>query len=77
VSSAQRNRRGQKSPKPDDVYTFLRDACQSAGALLMRCSVKQMDEVWVIAEPPGWVRKTLNTIQQWWSGTATITLLEG
>ena len=77
VSSAQRNRRGQKSPKPDDVYNFLRDACQTAGALLMRCSVKQLDEVWVVAQPPGWVRKTLNTIQQWWSGTATITLLEG
>jgi len=76
ISDLQFTKRGSRDHDPRDFYKWLREASQSAEAIFMRANDSLMDEIYVIVEPPSLFRTFINVLQNWISGTVTVTLRE-
>ena len=77
ASSIQRDLSGvSKDANPDELLTWLKEAAVNTKGILMRSIWEQMDNKYVVVEPPTLLRAFTNNILGYWGGTATVTLRE-
>jgi hypothetical protein len=61
---------------PDELTNFLKDAARRARRIHMRSLWEQMDDVFVVVEPPSLFRRFSNRVLNFWGGTHTLILRE-
>ena len=76
ISDIQHTKRGSKGEDPIEFYKWYLDAARSAKALRLRGPDEIMDDIYVIAEPPGFFRQFIIPVLGWLGGRVTITLRE-
>ncbi|MCH7662561.1 MAG: hypothetical protein IH859_01660 [Chloroflexi bacterium] len=67
---------GGKDHDPDAFTTWLKDAARQAKRIHMRAVWEQMDDKFVIVEPPKLRRTFTNRILGWWGGTQEVSIRE-
>ncbi|KKM22392.1 hypothetical protein LCGC14_1625790, partial [marine sediment metagenome] len=76
IASNQKTKRSTPDHKPDDILTWLKNAAKQAEVLHMRSRWKQMDDIYVIVEPPSLMRSFANAIRKTWKGSVVFTVRE-
>ena len=67
---------GNPDADADDKVYFLKDCARGAKKVLMRSIWEQLDNIYVVVEPPTIIRQFTDTILRWWGGWTTITVRE-
>jgi hypothetical protein len=67
---------GGKDHDPDAFTSWLKQAARQAKRIHMRAVWEQMDDKFVIVEPPTLMRTFSNRILGWWGGSQTLTIRE-
>ena len=67
---------GGKQADPDELLSWLKAAAAGSKRILMRSVWAQMDEKYVIVEPPTLLRQFTNHLLGYWGGSVVITLRE-
>ncbi len=67
---------GGKHADPDELLSWLKAAAVGSRRILMRSVWAQMDEKYVIVEPPTLLRQFTNHLLGYWGGSVVITLRE-
>lgn len=65
-----------RSGGPDAFMAWIKAAARGARKITMRAIWEDMDERYVVVEPPALLGQFGNTLLGWWDGTVTITLRE-
>jgi hypothetical protein len=76
ISDMQITKSGNPDHDPDEIMTWFKGAAGSAKRIHMRSIWKQMDDKFVVIEPPSLMREFANTILKWWGGVVTLTVRE-
>lgn len=77
TSSIQRDLSGvSKDADPDELLTWLKEAAVNTKAILMRSIWEQMDNKYVVVEPPTLLRAFTNNLLGYWGGSVMITVRE-
>jgi hypothetical protein len=76
IASNQKTKRSTPDHKPDDILTWLKNAAKQAEVLHMRSRWEQMDDIFVIVEPPNLMRSFANAIRKTWKGSVIFTVRE-
>ncbi|MBN2503152.1 MAG: hypothetical protein JXB38_20410 [Anaerolineales bacterium] len=76
LAGLQAERGGGLDESPDAFMQWLKAAAVSARRVHLRSVWAQMDDVYVVVEPPSLLRQVSNTVSNWWGGTATVMLRE-
>jgi hypothetical protein len=76
LAGLQSDRGGGLDDSPDAFMGWLKAAAHSAKRVRLRSVWAQMDDVYVIVEPPSLLRQVSNTLANWWGGTAAVVLRE-
>lgn len=69
VRARGRTKTGQQDFRPDQVTNFLKLAARSAGKIYMRSTLAQLDDKFVLVEPPTVLRSAANSFLGWMNGT--------
>lgn len=67
---------GGKDHDPDAFTNWLKDAARNARRIHMRARWEQMDDIYVIVEPPTLLRNFTNRVLGWWGGTLKLNIRE-
>ena len=76
VADLQRNRIGGVDNDPDKFTFWLKNAARQAKRIRMRSIWEQLDDKFVVVEPPTILRQFTNAILNWWGGTMLVTVRE-
>jgi len=76
VADLQRNRIGGTDKDPDKFTFWLKKASREAKRIRMRSIWEQMDDKFVVVEPPTILRQFTNAILNWWGGTMLVSVRE-
>lgn len=76
IGHNQLTRVGGKDHDPDAFTTWLKQAARQAKRIHMRSVWEQMDDKYVIVEPPTLIRNFTNRILGWWGGSQDLTIRE-
>jgi len=68
--------RGNVSKDLKDFYNWLWSSSETTRLIRMRTSIPEIDDMWVVVEPPGVVRRSLNKLLGNWTGSFELTLRE-
>ncbi|MDH5508545.1 MAG: hypothetical protein OEZ02_15085, partial [Anaerolineae bacterium] len=76
VADNQLTNSGGRDHDPDKFANWLKQAAQQAKRVRMRAIWEQMDDRYVIVEPPNLFRQFTNKILGWWGGSMSLTIRE-
>lgn len=77
VGHTQRDLTGtNKDHDPDEILDWLKDAAGNSKGMFLRSIWKQLDEIYMLVEPPTIMREYTNKVLGFWGGSVEITLRE-